>query len=309
MLILKCLLLITFLTSIVDLSIYLVVRGKEDNMSKQLPNSINITSPSNKTTPTTNINHIAKPLKNGVSVILLKDLRSNTIWEFNSKYRDSNSNNLMDINDVGYVTPGSTMKVLIAYCLYKGRTPNAKMESIIKRALIISDNDSANKMISWIGGVKKVQECFETIGLSNTYINRKFGSITSITSKGCKEGNTYSNCTTPETLVKVMEYLVTGNNTLGLYLPKDKRDKIVSILSLRPRNINVNKPNDYCAFLKERGPQKCGVALLDTSISNIAYIPDKHLIVFIGFRGEQLPDSQMSNVIQSIYNVGLNSVE
>lgn len=307
----------------IDLSTYVYIRRNEDKLSKQIPERLidelkedqgNNGSKNNKDNPkdlpnNKNNDVIKKLSKGGNTVVLIHKVRESSPyrnWGFNNIYRDSNNNRVMDINDVGYVTPGSTIKVLIAYCLYKNKNPNNQMERIVKRALVVSDNTAANKMIEWLGGVKEVQKCFDEEGFKNTYINRMFGSSKSITKRGCKEGSIYGNCTTAETLVKVLEYLVDGNNALGLFLSDDKRIRIVSILSLRPSDIGSNEPDDYCAFIKAPGPQKCGVALLDTSISNLAYIPDKGLVVFVGYRGSnKVNDSQMSKVIDSIYRIGL----
>lgn len=313
--ILRLLMIITLMLIVKDVSLYMIIRGNEDTISKQIPSIL--TESINKSTSkpiSGNTNNkfidVNKRLNlSGTTVISIRKVGNNSTlnnWGFNHIYRDSNNNKVIDTGDVGYVTSGSTIKVLIAYCLYKQETPNSNKQRVIKKALVISDNDSANQMIDWIGGVTKVQKCFNSEGLTNSYINRMFGSSKAITNKGCKEENIYSNCTTPETLIKLMEYLVTGNNSLGLYLPEDKRKQLVRILSLRPKNIGINKPDNYCAFIKEVGPQKCGIALLDTSITNIAYIPNKKIIIFIGYKGSNnLNDNEINKVMSALYTIGL----
>lgn len=309
--ILRLLMFITLMIIFKDVSVYMVIRGNEDRLSKHMPSIL--TQSINKPI-TNNINNksidVNKRLNlRGTTVISVRKVGNDSTisnWGFNHIYRDSNNNKIIDTGDVGYVTSASTIKILIAYCLYKQQRLNLINERVIEKALVISDNNSANQMINWVGGITKVQECFNSEGLKNSYINRMFGSRKSITNKGCKEGDIYSNCTTSETLIKLMEYLVTGNNSLGLYLPEDKRKQLLKTLSLRPKDIGVNKPDDYCAFIKEVGPQKCGIALLDTSITNIAYIPNKKIIIFTGYRGSNnLNDSQISKVINSLYKIGL----
>lgn len=321
---LKVLIVILIMTTLKELSIYWVTRRGEDASSNQLPKELVYALNDNTNTRAELVSQVRndkngkslKPINinkvlrlNGVSVVWIKPIGSKSPykeWGFNNEYRDSNANGLVDMEDKGYITPGSMMKVLVAYCLYKNKDVSESKEGVVKKALVVSDNDAANKMIDWLGGVNKIQECFESEGFDNTYMNREFGSSNAEGKKGCKEGGVYSNCTIPKELIRVMEYIVSGNNELGLYLPNERRERLKEILSLRPRNIGVNKPDDYCAFLKEVGPQKCGVALLDNSIGNIAYIPGKQIVVFVGYSGkDKIPEREMSVTVQSIYGLSL----
>lgn len=245
-------------------------------------------------------------------------------YAFNSTYQDSNQNGVQDPDDFGFFNPASTVKVAIAALVLEslsqqhftrqaeyrivGTSRWHSFEEDIRRALIISDNEAANRLILWLG-FDEINQRLANKGLSFIVINRLMldkGTLIPSTAfemrfedkitqqpekpvtiqASCYETDRkVGNCASADDLLQSLMRLNQPdyfNADEGFTLSPSDRDWLRTIMSRTPQEEGFDYVDDYCRFLTEvenrlasnggKMLSKCGVSLFTNTYSDLSYL-------------------------------------
>jgi hypothetical protein len=255
---------------------------------------------------------------------------------YHSLYQDTNSNNIQDKVDQGFFNPASTVKVSVAALALEqlnklgfarsseyrvaGTSTWYRIDDDIRRTLIVSDNEAANRLILWLG-FDYINNSLKYKKLDHLVIDRlmldrgtliesppfeirskdkvfrqpaKFVSLKAT----CHEiDNQPGNCATALDLVGVLsrivqlEYFSAQEN---FDLNDSDQEWIQKIMANTPHQEGFDYPDEYCRFLTELGQafskksgkmlSKCGVALFSNTYVDSSFIEtdsgQKYYIIF-----------------------------
>lgn len=257
-------------------------------------------------------------------------------YYFNSLFADTDGNQILSPGDRGFFNPASTIKVGIAALVLEklnhlnlsrktayrieGGDRWYRIDEDIRRALVISDNESANRLILLLG-FANLNQRLQAIGVENFVVDRLMlgkGILLSSPKFDLRDGNYQlpqprqegtpkiacyeirqqpGNCATADALVAVWMRLVHPNffpTQEQFALREADRLWLQQIMSLTPRQAGFNYPNHYCRFLLEAEQvfakpsgkmlSKCGVALFTHTYVDTSYLEtnsgEKFYIVF-----------------------------
>lgn len=257
-------------------------------------------------------------------------------YYYDALYKDINQNKVQDESDQGFFNPASTVKVSIAALALEklnkaGLTKESeyrtdessnwfRISDDIRRSLVISDNDSTNRLILWLG-FDEINYSLENKGLAHLVIDRlmlnqgtliksppfevrlgnkliKQASKSVSIKATCYETVTrIGNCATASDLVGVLmriiqpEYLPANKN---FNLNQADREWLQGVMSHTPLEEGFDYPDDYCRFLTNvedkivgqsgKMLSKCGVALFSNTYVDSSFMAassgQKYYIVF-----------------------------
>lgn len=180
------------------------------------------------------------------------------VWQdYDSMYRDSNGNGLIDREDRGFFEPASSMKLgLVALLMEKNPKP-AQIEDA-RRVLVVSDNEAANRVLDGVG-MAGANKRFKELGIRSV-VSRRFGaSGPSIDVEGCHEANGKNgNCMTSEALALILLRVVHPEwfGKRAFDIPQAQHNSMLKWMSALPRNEGYPEDDDnYCRPMED-GYQK-----------------------------------------------------
>lgn len=174
---------------------------------------------------------------------------------FDGVYNDSNGNSLQDAGDAGYFEPGSTIKIAVA-AIYLETFPqdisNSSTLQLIKKMLVISDNDATNLLVKKIG-LKNFNQRLAQVGLSKTHMGRYMGEKSVSFASPCRESLILNggNCSTASDLIGVhmrLSHPAWFTTIQQFQLSEAARTLLQRMLSQTPYEAGFDKPDDYCRF-------------------------------------------------------------
>lgn len=203
--------------------------------------------------------------------------RGGSVLDVEATYADTDNSGTMNPTDVGWIAPGSTIKVLVALAAIEQRGDRSSLEQDLELALVVSDNQAANRLIDAAGGIDRLNAILRERGFPHTIIGRKFGSSEGTLSI-CQEINRPGNCSDAVDLLRSLMAITEG----GVFNITDSdRDWLMAIMSMTPREAGYDLPDNHCRLFLYPGIQKCGVSPFSPQqYSNIAYLPDSDTYAF-----------------------------
>jgi beta-lactamase family protein len=193
-------------------------------------------------------------------------------------YVDSNRDGRFDPEDAGSFAPGSTIKVAVALAAIEANHGRAGIEKDLTAALVLSDNDAANRLIDAAGGLTTVSSTLEAKGLSPLIVGRYFGSERGH-DRRCQEVNRPGNCASAAALVRSLRMV---REPSGFDITPQDRLWLSQQLSSTPRELGFSEPDDHCRYIHRSGLQKCGISPFSPQeYSDVAYFPDLGLYTFV----------------------------
>ena len=197
---------------------------------------------------------------------------------YGATYVDSNGDGRFDPGDAGSFAPGSTIKVAVALAAIEANHGRTGIERDLTAALVLSDNNAANRLIDVAGGPSKVSSTFEIKGLSPLIVGRYFGHQRGSDGR-CQEADRSGNCASAAALVHSLRMV---REPSGFDISSQDRQWLSQQLSSTPRELGFSEPDDHCRYIHKRGLQKCGISPFPPQdYSDLAYFPDLRLYVFI----------------------------
>lgn len=247
------------------------------------------------------IDMIADNLPSGT---VLEIQQRGKIYRFNSRYIDSNKNRTVDPGDAGYFPPASNIKVAIAALAIEKNGGIAGIEKDIQLALIVSDNIAANRLIDKAGGVVAITQSLRNKGFRNFIVTRRFNSAPR--GKGvCMEGQGEGNCATASDLIKSLQEIQPGGTAFKI--SEADRQFLRKTMRLTPKDIRINKANNYCRFLPGTDQQKCGVAIASRNYSGLGIVGKSYVFISVT-PPSGTTDAQIVRAIHKIVNKKLSEI-
>lgn len=245
-------------------------------------------------------------------------------YYYNSIYQDTNRNQIQDSQDEGFFNPASTVKVGIAALVLEelkemnlpketkyrivGSSQWYSFAGDIKKVLVISDNQAANRLILFLG-FENLNFRMRAKGLKYFSVNRlmldrgtlaespafelRFNSTTTQSPPqtvsqdfSCFEvREKLGNCATATDLIEILMRLVNPD----VYSPQEKfnlresdRFWLQEIMSQTPKEAGFNYEDTFCRFLHPlsknianttgRLLSKCGVGLFSHSFIDTSFL-------------------------------------
>lgn len=257
-------------------------------------------------------------------------------YHYNDLVVDQNKNGIVDSADRGFFNPASTVKVGIsALVLEKLKQMNLRRETEyrvlgtsqwytiaddIGRALVISDNESTNRLILFLG-FERLNQKMKEKGLQYFFVERLMldkgtlidsppielsynNKVTrqpkqavqikpSCWEKGQKVGNCASATDLAEVLMRVVQpELYSANENFDLR--QEDRVWLQQVMSHTPRQEGFNNEDDACRFLHPlskklihqsgRMLSKCGIGLFSNAYVDTSFIEtDNHQKYYLVF--------------------------
>lgn len=245
-------------------------------------------------------------------------------YYYSSLYRDTNQNSIQDARDEGVFNPASTVKVGLAALVLEqlskidinrqaeyrvlGSQDWYSFEEDIRRTLVISDNESTNRLILWLG-FDRINYGFKDKGLNYLEINRlmldrgtliqsppfevRLGenviqqeAMRATVIPACYEvDNKVGNCSTANDLIEGLIRLIQPSyfdEDNGFEISQSDREWMQEVMSHKPRQEGFDYADNYCRFLtnieqrfaSESGKMlsKCGVSLFTNTYTDLSYL-------------------------------------
>jgi hypothetical protein len=308
--------------------------------------------------PSDTVNSTLQNIWNSKLLITKVNSKTNKIQSYSqqSDYRDENQNGIQDPSDAGFFNPASTVKIAIAALALEqlqqqGFDRMAEYRTVggswytfaddIARSVVISDNDSTNRLMLWLG-FDRIHQHLQAKGLNQIAINRLMldrgtltpspafemranGKVTTqpaqaVTIKpSCYETEQrIGNCATAADLIGVLRRIVQPQAfTESEQFQLRDRDWLQTILSQTPRQAGFDYADDYCRFLTPLQQQlkptrllsKCGVALFSNTYVDTSVIETADQIYFIVLAvtpPRSIPERQIFNTMNEIVSSSLS---
>lgn len=285
-------------------------------------------------------------------------------YYYQAIYQDTNGNKMQDSSDRGFFNPASTVKVgisaLVLEQLNQMKLPKETEYRIlgsyswysinedIKKVLIISDNEAANRLILFLG-FQNLNLRMRAKGLNSFSINRLMlnqGTLVdspvfelrfqeTITQShqpnvsqdfSCLEvGKKLGNCTSATDLLEILIRLVQPD----VYSPKERfnlreedRLWLQKVMSLTPKKAGFNHEDTFCRFLQPLSQKiayktgkllsKCGVGLFFHTFVDTSFLRtdggQKYYIVFALNPPQNVSKNQAINWMNTVSQFILNEL-
>lgn len=284
-------------------------------------------------------------------------------YHYQTNYQDTNKNQTQDSNDRGFFNPASTVKVgismLVLEQLNRRKLPketeyrtlgSSRWYSIsedIKKSLIISDNEAANRLILFLG-FQNLNLRMRAKGLNSFSVNRlMLNRGTLIDSPGfelrfqeritqspqsvsqnfsCFEvGDKLGNCASATDLAEILIRLVQPE----VYLPEEQfnlreedRLWLQEVMSQTPKKAGFNNEDTFCRFLHPLSQKianktgkllsKCGVGLFSHTFVDTSFLKtdrgQKYYIVFAVNPPQNVSKNQAINWMNTVSQFILNEL-
>lgn len=198
---------------------------------------------------------------------------------FNTLYADSNSDGRIDEGDAGFFEPGSTVKVAIAAAVlegFKGMEVPPEVKSDLNAMLVVSDNDSTNRLLRKLT-IEKFNRRLRDLEIENIFVTRFMMEKEGIAAYPCREyGTVPGNCATADALMQVLLRIAHPEKfgeKQNFELAEEHRLWLLSTMALLPKEGGFpDRQDDECRFLQRTFDElkfelqltsmhtKCGVA-------------------------------------------------
>lgn len=257
-------------------------------------------------------------------------------YAHHAMYGDRNQNGMVDPGDEGFFPPASTVKVAIAALVLEklnrldlqrdteyriiGKREWHSIAEDLRKMLVISDNESTNRLILWLGfeqlnrslQAKNLQQLTITrlmldrgtlvdsppfeIRANQTLIHQDAQPV--VTRFSCWEReNQPGNCASASDILEVLVRLVQPeyfSPEERFRLTESDREWLREVMSHTPKEEGFNYADNYCRFLSEverkyahqsgRMLSKCGVALFSNTYIDSSFLEtdsgEKYYLLF-----------------------------
>ncbi len=257
-------------------------------------------------------------------------------FSYRALYKDTNKNQKQDSEDEGFFNPASTVKVAIASLVLEqlqqrkiskeaeyrvaGTFTWYSIETDLKKMLVISDNDAANRLILFLG-FQYLNETMRSRGLKQYTVTRLMlnkgtlidsppieiryrDAITRIPKRtvtdkfDCYEvGEKSGNCASAHDLAAIFMRVIYPKAfppTEGFDLRPEDRKWMQQVMSQTPQQSGFNYENTFCRFLDPLGQEianpsgrllsKCGIGLFSYTFLETSFLEtdqgQKFFIIF-----------------------------
>lgn len=285
-------------------------------------------------------------------------------YYYQAIYQDTNGNKIQDSNDRGFFNPASTVKVgisaLVLEQLNQMKLPKETEYRIlgssrwystnedIKKVLIISDNEAANRLILFLG-FQNLNLRMRAKGLNSFSINRlmlnqgtlidspafelrfqktitQFDQQTISQNFSCWEvGKKLGNCASATDLVEILIRLVQPDvysSEEQFNLREEDRLWLQEVMSYIPKKAGFNYEDTFCRFLHPLSQKiayktgkllsKCGVGLFSHTFVDTSFLKtdegQKYYIVFAVNPPQNVSKNQAINWMNTVSQFILNEL-
>lgn len=286
-------------------------------------------------------------------------------YYYQSIYQDTNKNQIQDSSDRGFFNPASTVKVGISILVLEqlnqrklaketeyrtlGSSRWYSIDEDIKKALIISGNEAANRLILFLG-FQNLNLRMRAKGLNSFSVNRlMLNRGTLVDSPGfelrfqeritqapgqsvsqdfsCFEvGDKLGNCASATDLAEILIRLVQPDVYLSeekFNLKEEDRLWLQEVMSQTPKKAGFNNEDTFCRFLHPLSQKiadktgkllsKCGVGLFSHTFVDTSFLKtdrgQKYYIVFAVNPPQNISKNQAINWMNRVSQFILNELD